>query len=262
MGAGGRVDFSRNAAVFDERHGRIIAEDVRAALVELAGYRPGASILDIGAGTGRVSLGLAASGCHVVAVEPAAGMLAALKQKAEGADVRPVGGEGGHLPFARACFDGVVMSRVLYLMRDWRDALAEATRVLKPDGALLHEWGDGGPDEESSQIRSYTRRLFEDAGVAEPFHPGARTEAQVVEHLGALGWRESASRSFPGTLSMTVGELLRRIESGEFSWTWNVPADVVGPGLAELRRWAADRFGLDHRMLLPRAIWWRVYRRG
>jgi precorrin-6B methylase 2 len=62
-----RVDFSRNAGVYDERHGSVIPDDVLQALAAAAELRRGAAILDLGAGTGRVTVALAMAGCDVVA---------------------------------------------------------------------------------------------------------------------------------------------------------------------------------------------------
>jgi SAM-dependent methyltransferase len=62
-------------------------------------------------------------------------------------------------------------------MADWQSVLREALDVLKPGGCLFHEWGNGEADEEWVQIREKARRLFEGAGVKNPFDPGARSEA-------------------------------------------------------------------------------------
>ena len=112
------VDFSRNASVYDRRHGAILPDDAARQLV--AGLRPGAAILDVGAGTGRVTLALTALGLRVIAIDPAQAMLDALRAKAAGVLVRLVRAEGGALPFRSGSFDAVVLSRILYLISDWR----------------------------------------------------------------------------------------------------------------------------------------------
>ena len=174
-----RVDFSRNAPFYDRRHGAVAGRDVLEDVARIAGLGDGAAVLEVGAGTGRVSVALAGIGCHVVAIEPALPMLECLRRKAAGLDVTAVVGEGAHLPFPDSSFDGVVLARVLYLMTDWRDVLSEVARVSRAHAPLLHEWGNGDPDEEWVQIRAMARTLFEQAGVKEPFHPGARSETKV-----------------------------------------------------------------------------------
>jgi SAM-dependent methyltransferase len=274
-----RVDFSRNAPFYDRRHGAVAGRDVLEDVARVAGLHPGlhptahttrggdpglrdgAVVLDVGAGTGRVSVALAGIGCHVVAIEPALPMLECLRGKATGLDVAAVVGEGAHLPFPDASFDGVVLARVLYLMTDWRDVLSEVARVSRAHAPLLHEWGNGGPDEEWVQIRAMARALFEQAGVKEPFHPGARSETEVDEFLAGLGYVQAGQLRAAGTLSITVGEFLRRIIDGECSYTWNVPTEILGPCLAELRAWTIERYGLDRLILTPREIGWKVFQR-
>src|SRR5690242_11391906 len=60
-----RVDFSRNAAVYDLRHGGAIGDDVAAKLVKLGSLTAQSRVLDVGAGTAgwrfRSPCGIAAS---------------------------------------------------------------------------------------------------------------------------------------------------------------------------------------------------------
>jgi ubiquinone/menaquinone biosynthesis C-methylase UbiE len=70
-----RVDFSRNAPVYERRHGALLTDDAVDRLLVAAGDQPGAVVLDIGAGTGRVAIPFAAHGCSVVALEPSGGMI-------------------------------------------------------------------------------------------------------------------------------------------------------------------------------------------
>lgn len=256
------VDFSRNAPFYDRRHGTVVGRDVLETVARVAGLHEGAAVLEVGAGTGRVSVALAGIGCHVVAVEPARPMLECLRRKATGLAVAAVVGEGARLPFPDLSFDGVVLARVLYLMPDWRDVLREVARVSRVHAALLHEWGNGDPDEEWVQIRAMARTLFERAGVKEPFHPGARSETEVDEFLAGLGYVQTGKLQVAGELSITVREFLRRIIDGECSYTWNVPAEILGPCLVTLTEWTAERFGLDRVIPTPREIGWKVFRRS
>lgn len=187
-------------------------------------------------------------------------MLSALRLKAEGLPIRAIAGEGAYLPFPGSCFDGVVLARVLYLMADWREVLSEALRVLKAGSPLLHEWGNGDADEEWVQIREHARRLFQRAGVAELFHPGARFEAEIDAFLKTKGFRQVGELQVQGDGIITVGEFLQRIAAGEFSYTWGVPPEIQTPCLSELKDWAAQRFGLERAVPFPRQISWKVYR--
>ena len=255
-----RVDFSRNANVYDRRHGVVLPGDTARALASAAAFQPRARVLDVGAGTGRVAIPFSEIGCDVWALDPAHGMLEVLRGKASGLTLRLVAGEGARLPFEASCFDAVVIARLLYLLPDWRDALRDAVRVLKPEGRLLHEWANGRPDEEWVQIREKARALFEDAGVEQPFHPGVRSEVEVEAFLAELGLARSADvRIGPGPGS-TLADFLGRIVSGECSYIWNVPDAIQRQCLPELRAWAEGRFDLGRSAPMPRELSWKVYR--
>jgi SAM-dependent methyltransferase len=256
-----RVDFSRAASVYDRRHGAELPEATARDLMTAAALRRDARVLDVGAGTGRVTLPLMDIGCQMVALDPARPMLDAMRTKAAGRPVLAVAGEGARLPFERSAFDAVVLARMLYLMSDWREVLCEIIRVLRPDGRLVHEWADGSADEEWVQIREQARTLFEQAGVTEPFHRGARSEAEAEDFLARQGMRASGDvRVGPGP-SLTLAAFLGRIDTGECSYVWNVPEDVQRQCLPALRNWAAQRFDLDRPMPMPRELRWTIYRR-
>src|SRR5436305_980788 len=98
------VDFSRAAGAYDRRPGGGPLLPIEAARDLVAGVRPGAAILDIGAGTGRVSIPLSTLGFPVVALDPAAGMNETLRAKAAGGPLRMIRAEGGWLTFQPASF--------------------------------------------------------------------------------------------------------------------------------------------------------------
>jgi SAM-dependent methyltransferase len=256
-----RVDFSSNALVYDRRHGAALAADVARSLALKAALIQGTRVLDIGAGTGRVAHALADLGCNVIALDPAVPMLDQLRSKASTRKVRVVVGEGGRLPFAECVFDAAVIARLLYLAPDWREVLQEAHDALKPGGYLLHEWGNGSADEEWVRIREKTRILFQDAGIKDPFHPGARTEAEVDAYLESLGLAET-DRVFAGPGPDTsLDEFVRRITSGELSYIWNVPKPVQEQSLPLLQRWCEQTFDMKGSFPIPRELRWAVYRK-
>src|SRR5260221_7662585 len=262
----GGVDFSRNAAVYDDRHGASIDDAVAERLIDDGALGRGSKVLGVGAGTGRVAIPLAARGCRVVAMDPSAAMLERLREKILSSvrplpSLRPLRGAAQAPPFRGASFDAVVVARLLYLVERWRDALDEAARVLRPGGRLLHEWGNGETDEPWVAIREKARELFEAAGVGRPFHPGARSEADVDRHLAALGFVACGGAAAPSGAETTIGGFLDRIESGECSYTWSVPDAVRETCLPALRAWAEARFGRDLAFPAPREIRWTIFTR-
>ena len=256
-----RIDFSRNARIYDRRHGSAVELAEVSRLVAVAELQPGSRVLDIGAGTGRVAIPLAASGCMVVGLEPGAGMVDQLQAKDEKGLVLAVLGEGSRLPFPSNCFDAVVIARLLYLTPDWRAILEEANRALAVGGRLLHQWGNGEADEEWVRIREEARRLFELAGVQSPFHPGARSESEITDYLASLQFSEASNVPIDPGPKTTIREFLRRLVDGELSYIWNVPRDIQARCLPELEAWAVRTFDLDRSVAMPRELRWTLYRK-
>lgn len=254
-----RVDFSPNTPVYDVRHGALLPESVAHELT--AGLRPGARILDIGAGTGRVSVALGQLGFDMVAIEPAIGMLQALLEKAGSTVVRCILAEGSQLPLRGQSFDAVVISRLLYLVTDWKVLLRAASTVLTPNGMILHEWGNGRADEDWVRVRERARELFEESGVLSPFHPGARTEQEVDEHLSELGLHRIRRVAAGPGLTMSLSSFLGKIESGEISYIWNIPQGVRDECLPRLRAWAEGQFDLERQAPIPTGLEWSVFKR-
>lgn len=93
---------------------------------------PGARLLDLGAGTGRQSALLAASGYRVTAVDLPSSAYAAQR-------VHPVlDYDGRHLPLEDASVDVVFSSNVLEHVVAVEDLLRETARVLAPGGLGVH----------------------------------------------------------------------------------------------------------------------------
>jgi SAM-dependent methyltransferase len=168
--------------------------------------------------------------------------------------VLAVVGDGTQLPFAAGSFDAAVIARLLYLVLDWRRLLLETLRVLKPGSPLFYEWGNGGANDDWVQIREQARTIFEAAGVHEPFHPGARTKEEVDTFLAQNGARPIAQIPCESDAPVTMREFLRRIESGECSYTWKLPPSLQTSCVAALLEWAQARFDLD-RPIASGTIW-------
>lgn len=104
---------------------------------ELQRLQPGATVLDVGCGTGVYLTRFRELGFTPVGIEPAIGMLDIARR--DNPDLRIEQGVATDLPFDDASFDFVSMIEVLrYLhLDDTRDSLNEAFRVLKPGGILF-----------------------------------------------------------------------------------------------------------------------------
>ena len=132
-----RGGYDRWAAVYDHDGNPLQALEgpaVRAAV----GDPRGLTALDLGCGTGRHALWLAASGATVTAVDFSQGMLAEARRKPGAGAVRFLSHDLHEpLPLADGQFDLVVSGLVLEHLRELGGFFGEARRVLKPGGRAV-----------------------------------------------------------------------------------------------------------------------------
>jgi ubiquinone/menaquinone biosynthesis C-methylase UbiE len=136
-----RGGYDRWAAVYDHDANPLQGLEgpvVRAAVHDAVGDVRGFNVLDLGCGTGRHALWLAAGGAVVTAVDFSAGMLAQARNK-PGADAVRFIVHDLHepLPLPAGRFDLVVSGLVLEHLRELDGLFAEARRVLKPLGRAV-----------------------------------------------------------------------------------------------------------------------------
>lgn len=125
--------FGPAAADYDRHRPDYAPEAVRWALEPA----PGTRVLDLGAGTGKLTSMLAGLGLNVVAVEPDEAMLARLRGKLP--SVKAVPGNAEALPLADASVDAVLVGQALHWF-DMNLAGPEIWRVLAPGGVLAGLW--------------------------------------------------------------------------------------------------------------------------
>lgn len=106
-----------------------------------------ATVLELGAGTGKLTRSLVPAFGRVVAVEPAEAMRRLLVTLCPGAEA--VAGTAQQIPLASASVDAVFAAEAFHWFNDGR-AIAEIARVLRPRGALVLMWNvPAGPWEPS-----------------------------------------------------------------------------------------------------------------
>ncbi|OKJ03300.1 class I SAM-dependent methyltransferase [Kitasatospora sp. CB01950] len=201
-----RSSFGAAARAYAAHRPDYAPDAVRWAL-ELA---PGRRVLDLGAGTGKLTGCLLAAGVEVVAVEPDPAMLAELRRELSG--VRAVTGSAESIPLPDGAVDAVVSGNAMHWF-DMDAAGPEIARVLAPGGVLAGLWNlfdDGvpwvaglaevggseaiGPRDVPASWRAATAAMhlppsggparFGAAGQAEFPHGQRRTAESLVATLG------------------------------------------------------------------------------
>ena len=124
--------FQRSAAAYDRGRPGYAPAGV-AWMAERLGLAEGATVVDLAAGTGKLTADLVATGALVVAVEPVAAMRAVLAQRVPGA--RAVDGTAEATGLADTSADAVTVGQAFHWF-DGDAAVAEIHRILRPGGRL------------------------------------------------------------------------------------------------------------------------------
>jgi len=125
--------FGAAAVAYAEHRPDYAQDAVRWAL----GPAPGRRVVDLGAGTGKLTAALVAAGTEVIAVEPDPGMQSELRRSLP--DVRSLPGSAEAIPLPDASVDAVLAGNAMHWF-DMAVAGPEIARVLVPGGILAGLW--------------------------------------------------------------------------------------------------------------------------
>jgi SAM-dependent methyltransferase len=143
-------------------------------------------VLDLGAGTGKLTRQLVAKGWDVVAVEPSAGMREQLRRSAPSA--RALEGSAEDIPLDDATVDVVLVAQAWHWV-DVDRAVPEVARVLVPGGRLGLVWNKR--DERQDWVAQLSRAITGPGETTEreafpagpPFEPFERLDVEWAQHL-------------------------------------------------------------------------------
>jgi SAM-dependent methyltransferase len=220
------TSFGQQAGAYDRGRPEYPAEAVAWLLGDAQ------QIVDVGAGTGKLTRAIAAAGRTVTAVDPDATMLATLT--ANSRDIPTLVGTAEKLPLPDASADELTFGQAWH----WVDPVAasrEAGRVLRPGGALGLIWNIRDRSE------PWVQELVElmESSAAETLVEG---DGPVVdEPFGPL-----ESRTFGWTRELSVEQLTEMVTSR--STIIAAPAGQRAAILAEVHE-LGDRVSDGHGML-------------
>jgi SAM-dependent methyltransferase len=247
------ISFDRAADYYDQT--RSLSDEAMRAMVDLLlrELEPGGRFLEIGVGTGRIAIPLAEAGVPVAGIDLSERMLAALRAKTS--IVPAAAADATALPFADDAFDGAIACHVLHLIPDWRGAVEELARVVRPGGRILVNLGGW----DHGVWRAIEERFVAEAGIDNP-RVGATDPAEVDALLAGLG---AGVRVLPDVVDnrrLSYGELVDRIEEGQYSFTWGVDEATRVRAARAVREWLVTEHGALGEV--HDKLWivsWRVY---
>ena len=184
--------FGTAAAAYAEHRPGYAEAAVRWAL-EPVQDAPPVRVVDIGAGTGKLTATLAALGTEVTAVEPDPQMLAKLRQAMP--EVRSVPGSAEEMPLPDASVDAVLAGQAMHWF-DMRRAMPEIARVLRPGGLFAGLWNVD--DDRVGWVADLAKMSKRKASIT------------------LLRWRDGAGRSRQQRLLEASAGLFGVAEEGEF----------------------------------------------
>jgi SAM-dependent methyltransferase len=247
------LSFDRASEYYDRT--RSMSAEATAAVAdllasELAGRDP---VLEIGIGTGRIALPLAERGVSVHGIDLSRNMLEVLRNKS--VDIPVAIADATRLPFHEKSFDAGLGCHVLHLIPNWRDALAELVRVIRPGGLVLIDLGGWG----GGEWGVVERRFVRESGI-ENARPGAGDPAEVDAVMADLGAPVRLLRPISESHTYTYADLLDRIEQGLYSYTWSASPDDRVRVARALRPWVESELGaLEEERVHEWTVQWRAY---
>jgi SAM-dependent methyltransferase len=246
-------DYARSRALQPQVESQIA--DSLMVLLEGADH-----VLDLGAGTGRISHLLLGRGLAVTALDLSRSMLQYL------ADHRPSGTSAleltqadlVRLPFRPDSFPAALTVHVLHLVPDWRMALAEVLRVLRPGGKLLVGLTEHDQSDPTTRIADQWRRILANHGV------GPQTPVRYDEEIGGWLTERGAARQDVVAASWQrlrrPREYLDEIGQGLYPFFWTIPEEIFPALLEELETWVSHSVGeIDAPIASEVSFVWRVY---
>ncbi|MFI6997679.1 class I SAM-dependent methyltransferase [Nocardia sp. NPDC050175] len=166
------ASFGANATDYAEHRPDYPIAAIRWAL-EAVPTVPAPIVLDLGAGTGKLTEGLLAAGATVIAVEPDDGMRIELMRRLPG--VRAYEGTAEAIPLADGSVDAIVAGQAFHWF-DQQRAFPEFARVLQKGGVFAALWNT---DDVRVDWVAELGRVSRSEASTPPLEPGP---AKLPEH--------------------------------------------------------------------------------
>jgi len=250
------IAFDRAADYYDATRGFPPGVEDRVAdlFVQAGGLGPASRVLEVGIGTGRIAVPLAARVARYAGADLSAPMLGKLAGKRSALPIDLVRADATALPFSDGRFHTLIGVHVFHLIPGWRAVLAEAARVLAPGGLLLH----GGDDHSRGPVWRRWRDRVEERGAAPNVGvPRARIQSFPEEE----GWSPAGVHSIAFGRRTRPREVIELVAGRSWSTTWRMSDVELAAAVEALRADLLEAFeDLEREVELETGFWVRAYR--
>jgi SAM-dependent methyltransferase len=203
--------FGRIAAEYDDVRPDYAPESLDRA-EEVLGLEAGSRVVDLAAGSGKLTRALVPRFAEVVAVEPNDEMRGVLAGRSAG--VRVLAGTAERMPLPDACADAVFVGDAFHWF-DGPAAVAELARVVRLGGgvALLwnHWWSDGDDGTVNAldpPLPAAAQALFDEVYVRSGRAAARATMADPLDAFGDGPFGPLTEEPFPRTEELTGAQVV------------------------------------------------------
>ncbi len=220
--------FARAAAAYERGRPNYPAAAV-AWIASRLGLGPGKLVVDLGAGTGKLTRQLVPYGARVIALEPVKEMAAELERAVAGVEV--LAETVGTASLASGSVDAATAGQSFHWFAD-QSSLHAIHRILRPGGRLGLVWNRRDPH---SQLWQAVAEMIEPLRTGSPDHSSGewRRQLRASRLFGPL-----ESRAFPHEQQATPEQLVDRVLS--LSFVANSDGGAQARLRAQLRELAAE----------------------
>lgn len=239
-----------NPALYDRKHAFVARYGE--SMIGLLDPQPGEEILDLGCGTGELTLQLQQTGARVTGLDLSPTMLATARQRflEAGVSIPCIEGDVRTLDVDRG-FDAVFSNAVLHWVPEARKAAESIHRALRPGGRFVVELG--GKDNNQRMVQALYQSMHEilDAPPTFPWYfPSPDEYRNVLENAG---FRVESLHWFRRPTLLEEGAVIDWYRMFVGNW-WKEPAidresqervfqratELVSPGIERQGRHYAD----------------------
>jgi SAM-dependent methyltransferase len=256
------AEFDSIAPVYDETRRAIDAETLSGVAGMLSAHHCW-SVLEVGVGTGRVSVPLSKVGVMTGGVDVSRKMLERARSKGV---LDLVQADGSSTPFRERSFDAVLFAHVFHIIENSEVVLLEGARVSRVGVfALVRKredgrdfpafWGEGGPVVDGEERGEWFRRLAEKYNWSwdRSRHRDWGRERRLLESYPPAELVQVSNLID----TSTPEERIERFNKRAYAFTSGMPEKMKEELITEMRRRAAQMPAQGPRHIVYQVAFWR-----